>query len=91
VFGRFHIMKHMNEAVDTVRKADHQLLLAEGDETLKRTKYLWLFAEENLPEYHADWFAHLKGLELKTGREWAIKEALRHLWSYQRKGWAQRY
>ena len=50
VFDRFHIMKHMVEAVDTVRKREHRLLQAEGDKTLKGTKYLWLFSEENLPE-----------------------------------------
>jgi transposase len=91
VFDRFHIMKHMTEAVDAVRKAEHRRLLAEGDETLKRTKYLWLFSEENLPERYADWFARLKRLNLKTGRAWAIKESLRDLWSYRRKGWAMRF
>ena len=57
----------------------------------KRTKYLWLFSEENLPERYTDWFARLKKLNLKTGRVWAIKEALRDLWSYRRKGWAKRF
>jgi len=91
VFDRFHIMKHMLEAVDAVRKAEHRRLQAEGDDTLKRTKYLWLFSEENIPEEQAEWFAHLKCLHLTTGRAWAIKESLRDLWSYQRKGWAQRH
>jgi len=49
VYDRFHVMKHMTEAVDTVRKWEHRRLHAEGDETLKRTKYLWLYSEENLP------------------------------------------
>lgn len=91
VFDRFHVMKHMTEAVDAVRKAEHKRLLADGDDTLKRTKYLWLFSEENLPERHLDWFARLKAMNLKTGRAWAIKESLRDLWSYRRKGWAQRF
>jgi transposase len=91
VFDRFHIMKHMIEAVDGVRKAEHRRLLAQGDETLKRTKYLWFFSEENFPEEHAERFARLKRLHLKTGRAWAIKESLRDLWNYQRKGWAQRH
>src|SRR5271157_3378464 len=30
-------------------------------------------------------------LHLKTGRAWAIKESLRDLWAYQRKGWALRH
>lgn len=32
------------------RKREHQSLLEAGDETLKGTKYLWLYAAENLPE-----------------------------------------
>ena len=86
VFDRYHIMKHMVEAVDTVRKREHRLLQSEGDNTLKGTKYLWLFSEENLPESYVEKFADLRGMHLKTGRAWAIKEALRHLWGYQRKG-----
>jgi transposase len=50
VFDRFHIMKHMNEAVDTVRKEEHSLLMEDKNDILKGTKYLWLFAEENVPE-----------------------------------------
>jgi transposase len=91
VFDRFHIMKHMTKAVDDVRKAEHRYLQEEDDDTLKRTKYLWLFSEENLPERYAEWFARLKTLHLKTGRAWAIKESLRDLWNYQRKGWAERH
>jgi transposase len=91
VFDRFHIMKHMLEAVDDVRKAEHRRLQAEGDNTLNRTKYLWLFSEENLPEKYAEKFALLKAMNLKTGRAWAIKESLRALWGYQRKGWAKRF
>jgi transposase len=91
VFDRFHIMMHMLKAVDAVRRSEHRRLLAEGDETLKRTKHLWLFSEENFPEEHAARFAGLKRLHLQTGRAWAIKESLRDLWSYQRKGWALRH
>jgi transposase len=91
VFDRFHIMKHMVEAVDGVRKREHRLLQSEGDDTLKGTKYLWLFSEENLPEAYVEKFAALRTLHLKTGRAWAIKEALRGLWEYQRKGWAVKY
>lgn len=91
VFDRYHIMAHMNKAVDQVRRGEHRLLQEDGDDTLKGTKYLWLFAEENLPEQREEDFARLRALHLRTGRAWAIKEALRHLWAYQRKGWALRY
>jgi transposase len=91
VFDRFHVMKHMTEAVDAVRKGEHRRLQAEGDETLKKTKYLWLYSAENLPEACRERFASLRALHLKTGRAWAIKESLRDLWEYRRRGWALRH
>jgi transposase len=91
VFDRFHIMQHMNEAVDAVRKEENRLLM-EGDfDILKGTKYLWLFAEENTPEKMAERFGWIRESNLKTARAWAIKESLRGLWSYRRKGWAELY
>src|SRR5208282_4948443 len=33
----------------------------------------------------------LKTAELKTGRAWALKEALRELWSYQSVAWAEKF
>ena len=40
VFNYFHNMKHVLEAVDTVRKREHRLLQSQEDDTLKGTKYL---------------------------------------------------
>jgi transposase len=91
VFDRFHIMKHMVEAVDTVRKREHRALQAEGLDLLTGSKYLWLYSQENLPERHKQRFAALRATNLKTGRAWAIKESLRALWHYHRLGWARRF
>lgn len=40
VFDRFHIMRHVLDAVDKVRKQEHKTLLKAGDERLSRSKYL---------------------------------------------------
>ena len=42
VFDKFHVAKHLGEAVDKVRRTEHKELHAEGDERLKGTKYDWL-------------------------------------------------
>jgi transposase len=70
------------EAVDTGRKQEHRELMEKGDETLKGSKYLWLYSRENVPERRRNEFAALRRQELKVGRAWAIKEALRGLWFY---------
>ena len=91
VFDRFHIMQHMNEAVDAVRKEENRLLMEDDFDILKGTKYLWLFAEDNTPKKMAERFGWIRESNLKTARAWAIKESLRGLWSYHRKGWAELY
>ena len=42
VYDKFHVAKHLNEAVDKVRREEHRRLLQQGDKSLTGTKYLWL-------------------------------------------------
>jgi len=91
VFDRFHVMKLATQAVDKVRRAEHKTLKQTGDETLKGTKHLWLYNEENVPERRADQFNAVKDLNLKTSRAWAIKETLRDLWTYTYLGAARKF
>jgi transposase len=91
VFDRFHIMRHVVDALNTVRKREHKALLGAGDATLAKSKYLWLYSAQNLPEKSRERFNMLKHAQLKTARAWAIKESLRELWSYRHEGWARRF
>jgi len=91
VFDRFHVMQHVTRAVDQVRKQENRCLTERDDDRLKKTKYLWLFSAENVPEKRQAEFARLKSSDLKTARAWALKENLRHLWSYATPGWAKRF
>lgn len=81
VFDRFHIMRQMLEAVDRVRKRENRELLRHGDNRLARSKYLWLYSAENIPDKAKDRFKQLKDGQLRTARAWAIKESLRELWN----------
>ena len=91
VFDRFHIMRQMLEAVDAVRKREHRELLRQGDNTLARSKYLWLYSRENIPDKAKDRFKQLKNGQLRTARAWAIKESLRELWRYESPTWARKF
>ena len=84
-------MKHMTEAVDVVRRRENRLLVENGDDRLKRTKYLWITSKENVPPKRRAELRELRESDLKTARAWAIKENLRYLWSYQTEGWARRF
>lgn len=54
VFDRFHVMRQVLGAVDKVRKSENQTLLELGKDTLKGTKYLWLWSQENIPDAWPD-------------------------------------
>ena len=81
VFDRYHIMSHMNGAVDQVRRQENRSLRQEGDDRLVKTRYMWLYGEENLPTRYQVAFEALRDSTLKTARAWAIKESLRQLWT----------
>jgi transposase len=82
VFDRFHVMKYVVDAVDKVRKQEHESLKKSGSEVLKGTKYLFLWNNEKIPEWRREEFQNLRSLDLKVCRAWAIKENIRHLWDY---------
>jgi transposase len=83
VFDRFHVMRQVLDAVDEIRKSEHRQLAARGEQTLKGTKYLWLWSQENIPSWRQEEFEALRAKDLKVCRAWAIKENLRHLWDYR--------
>ena len=91
VHDPFHMMQHMNRAVNDVRKAEHRTLTAQGDDTLEGTRWLWLYGRENIPEGQRPAFDALKSAHLLTARAWALKETLRNLWLYKSEGWARKH
>ncbi|MGD8570233.1 MAG: ISL3 family transposase [Gammaproteobacteria bacterium] len=91
VHDRFHISKHLNEAVDKVRRWENRERLKQGDERLKGSKYWWLSHPDNLADAFCETFESLKNSELKVARAWAIKELFRDFWTYNVAGWAKRH
>ncbi|NDA64515.1 MAG: ISL3 family transposase [Chitinophagia bacterium] len=80
VIDRFHVMKHLNQAVDIVRKQENRELEKKGDNTLKGSKYLWLYSKENIPLAKLENFEELIRKELRVGKAWSMKETFRELW-----------
>jgi transposase len=91
VYDKFHVAKHLGEAVDKVRRAENKLLRAGDDDTLVGTKYKWLRNPDNFSD--EDWrkFQTLRDSNLKTARAWAIKEQAMVLWDYHYEGPARNH
>lgn len=89
-FDKFHVAKHLGEAVDKVRRQEHKTLRQEGDTRLLGTKYHWLTNPRNMSGKRRRDFRALRDSNLKTARAWAIKETAMSLWDYDSMGWAKR-
>jgi transposase len=90
VYDKFHVAKHLSEAVDRVRRAENKALRADGDERLVGTKYRWLRNPENFERQQWREFADLRNSNLKTARAWALKETAMGLWEYRYEGAARK-
>jgi transposase len=88
-FDRFHVARHMVDAVDKVRRREHKELKAEAINPLTGTRYLWLQNPERMEIERLLQLDALKRSCRKTARAWAIKELARSLWHYRRRRWAR--
>lgn len=65
-FDKFQITKYLGEAVDKVRKAEHNALKDQGRDDLTGSKYKWLRNPQNMSAQHWRDFKHLRESILKT-------------------------
>ncbi len=82
VFDKFHIAKHLSEAVDRVRHQENKQLRAAGDDRLTGTRYDWLRHPARMEAQDRKEFAALRDSNLKAARAWALKEVMMAFFCY---------
>ena len=90
VHDRFHIAKHLGDAVDAVRRAENRALMKEGDDALKGTKWHWIRRFGDLRSAPAA-FKKLYSSSLKTAKAWGYKELFDQFWGYLSEAWAEKF
>jgi transposase len=84
-------MRHLGDALDTVRKMEYSRLCGKDRSYIKGQKYTLLSNRENLT---LDGRKALKKLLMANKRlntAYLLKESFGQLWSYQTEGWARRF
>jgi transposase len=74
VHDKFHIIKYLNDAVDKTRRAESKQLQKKNDQTLIKTKYIFLKKKENMTENQLTRFQQIQEMNLKTSQAWVAKE-----------------
>lgn len=92
VFDKFHVIAHLADAVDKVRREEARGLKEEGNgELLAKTRYIFLKNPDNLTENQRLRLGDLEKLNLKINRAYVLKEAFRCFWDYTYRGNAKKY
>ena len=89
ILDRFHIMAHLNKAIDEVRAQETKELKAKGYEPLlTKTRWLLLKRPENLTAKQGSKLSELLQYNLKSIRSYLLKEEFQLFWAYTSPYWA---
>ena len=91
LFDKFHIMRHLGEALDKVRKSEYARLSGKQRRFIKGQKYTLLSNRENLTLEGRQALKTLLAANKRLNTAYLLKESFGQLWSYEREGWARRF
>jgi len=91
LFDKFHIMRHLNDALDKVRKMEYARLQGEGRRYIKGQKYVLLSSRENLTLDGRRSLKTLLAANKRLNTAYLLKESFGQLWDYNTEGWARRF
>ena len=91
LYDKFHVLKHLGEAMDTVRKREYARLTGTDRRFIKGQKYTLLSRRENLTTKGRQSLKPLFKANKRLNTAYLLKESFGQLWDYQRAGWARRF
>jgi len=91
LFDKFHIMRHLGEALDAVRKAEYRRLSDKQRRYIKGQKYTLLSHRENLSLQGRASLKVLLAANKRLNTAYLLKESFGQLWDYEREGWARKF
>ena len=89
LFDKFHIMKHLGEALDKIRKTEYARLSGSNRRFIKVQKYTLLSNRENLTLEGRKSLKLLLAANKRLNTAYLLKESFGQLWSYQSEAWAR--
>ena len=91
LFDKFHVLRHLGEALDKVRKSEYARLTGKERRYIKGQKYTLLSHRENLDLNGRKALKTLLAANKRLNTAYLLKESFGQMWSYEREGWARRF
>ena len=89
VFDKFHILRHLGDALDEVRRSEYRRLSGKDRTFIKGQRYTLLSRWENLSSDGRHSLKKLLAANKRLNTAYVLKEQFGQLWDYQREGWAR--
>jgi transposase len=91
LFDKFHVMRHLGDALDKVRKAEYARLAGKDRRFIKGQKYTLLSNRENLTTEGRKALKTLLAANKRLNTAYLLKESFGQLWSYRTPAGARRF
>ena len=92
VFDKFHIMRHLADELDEVRRSEYRRLASKEDRAfIKGQRYTLLSHRENLSHDGRASLRKLLRANKRLNIAYLLKESFGQLWDYQTEGWARAF
>jgi len=91
LFDKFHIMSHLGDALDKVRKCEYARLTGKDRRFIKGQKYTLLSNRENLTLEGKQSLKLLLAANKRLNTAYVLKESFGQLWDYRSEAWARRF
>lgn len=88
---KFHVLRHLGEALDQVRKSEYTRLQGKERRFIKGQKYTLLSHRDNLSLEGRQALKTVLAANKRLNTAYLLKESFSQLWSYERAAWARRF
>jgi len=91
LFDKFHVLRHLGEALDKVRKTEYARLTGKSRRFIKGQKYTLLSHRANLTTEGRKSLKALLAANKRLNTAYLLKESFGQLWGYQSEAWARKF
>ena len=91
LFDKFHVLRHLGEALDKIRKSEYARLTGKERAYIKGQKYTLLSNRANLTLDGRRTLKKLLSANKRLNTAYLLRESFSQLWDYEKEGWARKF
>ena len=91
LFDKFHVLRHLGEALDKIRKSEYARVTGSQRKFIKGQKYVLLSHRENLTSEGKQSLKLLLKANKRLNTAYILRESFDQLWTYNSEAWARKF